>query len=344
MAQKLGELIDEISIHALREEDDLNAVSYLQAHDHFYPRPPRGGRQGVTKVINETAIFLSTPSARRATKAALAGLSVIGDFYPRPPRGGRLFPVAGSCYNTKISIHALREEGDHPDSCTGRRHAYFYPRPPRGGRQLNNNLNPPTRKISIHALREEGDSTACSPRFANTGFLSTPSARRATCGCLASLCSSQQFLSTPSARRATGSSPGNRHLVVISIHALREEGDLTSRLSDLEQQISIHALREEGDPRASASSCRKSSNFYPRPPRGGRPHSSTVRLSGGAFLSTPSARRATNAALCHRQSHLISIPALREEGDTCSAVLVILLRLFLSPPSARRATPRCRKA
>ena len=33
-----------------------------------------------------------------------------------------------------ISIHALREEGDHPDSCTGRRHAYFYPRPPRGGR------------------------------------------------------------------------------------------------------------------------------------------------------------------------------------------------------------------
>ena len=34
-----------ISIHALCEEGDLNAVSYLQAHDYFYPRPLRGGRR-----------------------------------------------------------------------------------------------------------------------------------------------------------------------------------------------------------------------------------------------------------------------------------------------------------
>ena len=56
------------------------------------------------------------------------------------------------------------------------------------------------------------------------------------------------FLSTPSARRATaaGAAASNRQL--ISIHALREEGDL--RLFSYPYHkipISIHALREEGD-------------------------------------------------------------------------------------------------
>ena len=58
-------------------------------------------------------------------------------------------------------------------------------------------------------------------------------------------------------------------------------------------QISIHALREEGDPLASASN-----NCF------------------GIFLSTPSARRATDL-VCHRVRVLaISIHALREEGDS----------------------------
>ena len=56
------------------------------------------------------------------------------------------------------------------------------------------------------------------------------------------------FLSTPSARRATAKAqPGVQH-GVISIHALREEGDpKQSVLSDMQTKISIHALREEGD-------------------------------------------------------------------------------------------------
>ena len=36
-------------------------------------------------------------------------------------------------------------------------------------------------------------------------------------------------------------------------------------------KISIHALREEGDLSASTSKLPQTSNFYPRPPRGGRP-------------------------------------------------------------------------
>ena len=59
-------------------------------------------------------------------------------------------------------------------------------------------------------------------------------------------------------------------------------------------------------------------HFYPRPPRGGRPTKTTGDLSLQAFLSTPSARRATRA-----------------QQD----VLADLLE-FLSTPSARRATAR----
>ena len=102
----------------------------------------------------------------------------------------------------------------------------------------------------------------------------------------------------------------------ISIHALREEGDVTAGVVFLHGVISIHALREEGDPSLivrfvttpkflSTPSARRATQqhwdspqlsfyFYPRPPRGGRLQ----------FLSF----------LFH--SSLISIHALREEGDT----------------------------
>ena len=59
----------------------------------------------------------------------------------------------------KISIHALREEGDqHPPfyACPLN---YFYPRPPRGGRRAASKNWDDPKDISIHALREEGDST-----------------------------------------------------------------------------------------------------------------------------------------------------------------------------------------
>ena len=55
----------------------------------------------------------------------------------------------------------------------------------------------------------------------------------------------------------------------ISIHALREEGDDSENDCTVWRLISIHALREEGDKRT--SECLPTPrNFYPRPPRGGR--------------------------------------------------------------------------
>ena len=79
--------------------------------------------------------------------------------------------------------------------------------------------------------------------------------------------------------------------------------------------ISIHALREEGDPcRGSLGFCMQ--NFYPRPPRGGRP------APGGVGMSFSR----------------ISIHALREEGDIGRIDDCDKRSLFLSTPSARRAT------
>ena len=56
-----------ISIHALREEGDF----------------------GYQEAWADYRIFLSTPSARRATLASMVLLLFLPYFYPRPPRGGR---------------------------------------------------------------------------------------------------------------------------------------------------------------------------------------------------------------------------------------------------------------
>ena len=57
----------------------------------------------------------------------------------------------------KISIHALREEGDVMPFADHLRLINFYPRPPRGGRPDESATEELIRAISIHALREEGD-------------------------------------------------------------------------------------------------------------------------------------------------------------------------------------------
>ena len=79
----------------------------------------------------------------------------------------------------------------------------------------------------------------------------------------------------------------------ISIHALREEGDLASMVLQDFHLISIHALREEGDSQKTEERGQHI-YFYPRPPRGGRRLKAlTLIIILVRFLSTPSARRAT---------------------------------------------------
>ena len=127
---------------------------------------------------------------------------------------------------------------------------------------------------------------------------------------------------------------------MISIHALREEGDPQLRQGQLcrKEFLSTPSAR-----RATHSGGRRGlwlSDFYPRPPRGGRPYQAETRFGRVKFLSTPSARRATIISRRPPVCKDISIHALREEGDLCIPCACWLCPKFLSTPSARRATNR----
>ena len=79
----------DISTHALREEGDRVFLRSICPLRNFYPRPPRGGRRGDKLHPGIKLVFLSTPSARRATVSRSPRSLTVWYFYPRPPRGGR---------------------------------------------------------------------------------------------------------------------------------------------------------------------------------------------------------------------------------------------------------------
>ena len=192
---------------------------------------------------------------------------------------------------------------------------YFYPRPPRGGRR-------PTRTTTSAAIG---------------------------------------FLSTPSARRATLLSGYGRVRDDISIHALREEGD--RRTAHTEHRLDDFYPRPPrgGRLRERFIGGRQLQHFYPRPPRGGRHHQPVassipnpisihaLREEGDAvpavktitkslFLSTPSARRATESQPGALMDQYHFYPRPPRGGRLMPLALVALASLFLSTPSARRAT------
>ena len=262
-----------------------------------------------------SSIFQSTPSARRATTEH--GLRV---------------PAL------KISIHALREEGDH-GRC--RRHSAkqdFNPRPPRGGRPDPERRKPTCSKFQSTPSARRA-TWGVNIRFTITKFQSTPSARRATKQRIHNVTESIDFNPRPPRGGRHGHEQHRPRHLTISIHALREEGDegvLTKVGSWIEFQstpsarratalingvraeviISIHALREEGDGVLVADD-----------------------ILHDLFQSTPSARRATSGCSLNTRSSSISIHALREEGDEKRSAAGGRHSGFQSTPSARRATP-----
>ncbi len=190
----------------------------------FYPRPPRGGRQPISHSPLTRRLFLSTPSARRATSRRAYIWLFCSYFYPRPPRGGRLVVVVVSTVKKLflstpsarratgvnegkagtslfLSTPSARRATDLPGQRPSPRRD-FYPRPPRGG-------------------RHRGEHKFCVSMI----FLSTPSARRATSNRHPFYQLSFYFYPRPPR--------GGRRLI---LHG-----------ADVVQPISIHALREEGD-------------------------------------------------------------------------------------------------
>ena len=88
LLQRRERLLD-ISIHALREEGDFDAVNVGDALDISIHALREEGDLSVLQALEWREIFLSTPSARRAT-----------------------LDVGERAVEEAISIHALREEGD----------------------------------------------------------------------------------------------------------------------------------------------------------------------------------------------------------------------------------------
>ena len=124
--------------------------------------------------------------------------------------------------------------------------------------------------ISIHALREEGDAAGNGTNRRMGNFYPRPPRGGRLCMWTSAARPTRYFYPRPPRGGRRFRTPFQRYLTVISIHALREEGDFGGKLA--------YKMR-----------C----DFYPRPPRGGRHFAIIMQECRHKFLSTPSARRAT---------------------------------------------------
>ena len=190
---------------------------------------------------------------------------------------------------------------------------YFNPRPPRGGRlKIDREVpvvvpfqsSPPARGatriqrekfspevISILAPREGGDVIVEADKSKGIGFQSSPPARGATLAPIYSE-STSRFQSSPPARGATRKLVCKFDIVVISILAPREGGDMYWMPCPW-----------------------RTGYFNPRPPRGGRRRKDGRGGSLNGFQSSPPARGATKLQRHMCGGEKISILAPREGGD-----------------------------
>ena len=216
---------------------------------YFYPRPPRGGRRQA-RSGHQVAQDISIHALREeGDPRPTIRTQAVANFYPRPPRGGRHAFSSLLCGSVVISIHALREEGDVKGLQQGTRLELFLSTPSARRATVGMAMFPPkltlflstpsARRatamvplqplkdwISIHALREEGDPLISRAGFVAWLFLSTPSARRATTCCRCGAASRIYFYPRPPRGGRRGLWLTLATPWAISIHALREEGDV----------------------------------------------------------------------------------------------------------------------
>ena len=291
----------------------------------FYPRPPRGGRLTSLLTQSTSSRFLSTPSARRATCK---------------------YPSARVV--TCISIHALREEGDKPRKVHDREPLYFYPRPPRGGRlhcvhgehaAVKFLSTPSARRATPDGLPLDFDRIDFYPRPPRGGRHSSPPMiftstmdfyprppRGGRLGNTAALSVTSIFLSTPSARRATC--------------RLRQRQDWETnfyprpprggrRQTSVNKPFSTKFLSTPSARRATVESrvcARHGKNFYPRPPRGGRLPRVVWAYQRRDFYPRPPRGGRPSNFFQKTLDKIISIHALREEGDTGIHRVVLFIK------------------
>ena len=147
-----------ISIHALRMEGDRREALARFEELKFQSTPSAWRATGsVDRPTPYQAVFQSTPSAWRATACEDTGMEPEDLFQSTPSAWRATEPVYSVEITGRISIHALRMEGDWLPKSEVMIEKYFNPRPPHGGRPTAGRWKPP-----------------------KASFQSTPSAWRAT--------------------------------------------------------------------------------------------------------------------------------------------------------------------
>ena len=100
-----------ISIHAPREGSDSRTTCPAVERQNFYPRSPRGERQGGPALGGLESPFLSTLPARGATQGAVAHLAV-GSISIHAPREGSDLPICPTCKRrSRIFLSTLPARG-----------------------------------------------------------------------------------------------------------------------------------------------------------------------------------------------------------------------------------------
>ena len=192
---------------------------------NFYPRPPRGGRRSPTVFGWGVFLFLSTPSARRATPMSRSICARRSKFLSTPSARRATLYNHRHAHCCQISIHALREEGDQQAAPVVSTADKFLSTPSARRATIPSRQGLQGQGISIHALREEGDAAVNdllqrhnisihalreegdpfrhrSERVKEDFYPRPPRGGRHQTTLTAEMY--RKFLSTPSARRATG--------------------------------------------------------------------------------------------------------------------------------------------
>ena len=308
--------VRQISIHALRVEGDFCASRDVLFLAHFYPRPPGGGRRFLEETQNSRfaiSIHALRVEGDRCPKAPAhlraAFLSTPSGW--RATRGPKPHLLSVDLFLSTPSGWRATSDDRAPHQACG----YFYPRPPGGGRRFFSTAFRTSRYFY--------------PRPPGGGRRSnTPTSARKL-----------RFLSTPSGWRATKHKPEFGVQLVISIHALRVEGDRRGRVLRSRQGISIHALRVEGDSSPEIAIIAPL-HFYPRPPGGGRLPKGATPEEQAHFYPRPPGGGRPLPCLQPQWPPQISIHALRVEGDQQNlSVSPRSLYFYPRPPGGGRPGP-----
>ena len=187
------------------------------------------------------------------------GLLLIQNFYPRPPRGGRprgrlIRPISNRAF---LSTSPAR------------------------GTTLRFGYTRIAYNISIHVPREGDDQRRAGQHSQRSHFYPRPP-RGGRHRCLkATRASLSLFLSTSPARGTTATAMPGGTETKISIHVPREGDD--DRRGEIHQRpgVFLSTSPARGTTAATSPHPGLGSNFYPRPPRGGRPGGKVVAVSTG---------------------------------------------------------------